>query len=348
MPLSFGKANSLDVFSELPLKGFHQFSKPGSIKLDTKNGPVQIVGIPWPTRHNLITKDQHRSKDSDELTCYIAQQVGSIIQKLASELDPTIPAVLAAHLTVSSGVFSGSEKKAVFGTDPTLLPSQLAIEPFDYVALGHLHRHQNLNKNGKIPVVYSGSIEAIDFGEIRDQKGYCSVTIESNQGQEKSCELNFVHLPTRKMIKIEHIIDPKQNQTDQLIEKIEKEDIKDAIIKISYHVPPGEPDRVNLAKIQLVASKAAHIAAIIPIHTPPEKLRRATLNKNMAMDELLQNYFKSKDLDAKKITALLAKAKKLEEAVDSDERVKTGESASIDEIDQKTITFIKPASTGGA
>ncbi|MBL4588272.1 exonuclease subunit SbcD, partial [Candidatus Babeliales bacterium] len=109
-PLSFGKANALDVFSQLPLDGFHVFSKPSILKLETKNGPVQIVGIPWPTRNSLVAQDAHSSKSHADIANYIAQQVGFIIEKLASQLDPNIPAILAGHLTVSNGVFSGSEK----------------------------------------------------------------------------------------------------------------------------------------------------------------------------------------------------------------------------------------------
>src|SRR6202030_3232161 len=102
---------------------------------------------------------------------YISQAVAHIIKDAAEKLDPTVPAVLAGHLTVSSGIFSGSEKRAVYGNDPVLLPSQLAVAPYDYVALGHLHRYQNLNPQGHPAIVYSGSIERIDFGERKEEKG---------------------------------------------------------------------------------------------------------------------------------------------------------------------------------
>jgi DNA repair protein SbcD/Mre11 len=125
-PLSFGKATSLDIFGELPVTGFHVFSKPGSLLLQTKNGPIQIVGIPWPSRTNIAISNTHANKSTSALTDYIAQSVSSLIQKFALQLNPEIPAVLAGHLTVSSGIFSGSEKRAIYGTDPVLLPSQLA------------------------------------------------------------------------------------------------------------------------------------------------------------------------------------------------------------------------------
>src|SRR5205085_1550264 len=111
----------------------------------------------------------------------------------AAQLDPATPAVLAGHLTVANGIFSGSEKRAIYGTDPLFLPSELAIAPFDYVALGHLHRYQNLNQDGYPAVVYSGSLERIDFGERKDEKGFCLISIPS-----KGAAIHeFIKTPTR-------------------------------------------------------------------------------------------------------------------------------------------------------
>ncbi len=172
-PLSFGKAHSMDVFDYLPVEGFYVFSRPELITIKTKSGPVQIVGIPWPARNNVVTHDEHRMKSATEITSYLSERVGQLINQLAQQIDETIPAVLAGHLTVSSGIFSGSEKCAIFGTDPIFLPSQLALPQFDYVALGHLHRYQNLNPSGKPSVVYAGSIERVDFGERKEEKSFC-------------------------------------------------------------------------------------------------------------------------------------------------------------------------------
>ena len=158
-PLSFGKAHALNLFGELPVEGFHVVQKPTSIRLETKSGPVQVVGIPWPTRNTVSVASKYLQHTATEITTHISDAVSKIIKSYAEELDPNIPSVLTGHLTVSNGIFSGSEKRAIYGTDPLLLPSQLAIEPFDYVALGHLHRYQDLNASGYPSVVYAGSIE---------------------------------------------------------------------------------------------------------------------------------------------------------------------------------------------
>ncbi len=136
----------MDLFCEFPLDNFHVIAKPQTITLITAHGPINIFGVPWPTRTTISLRQTQAT--SAHITEYISQAMTQIIKEEAQKLDPHIPAVLAGHLTVSNGIFSGSEKRAVYGTDHYFSPSQLAIEPFDYVALGHLHRYQNLNPHG--------------------------------------------------------------------------------------------------------------------------------------------------------------------------------------------------------
>lgn len=304
-PLSFGKSHSLDVFTTVPLEGIHVFSKPEVIKLDTKSGPVQIVGIPWPMRHNLMTKEAHRQKDPSEIASYISEKVGQIIAKFAQELDEKIPAVLAGHLTVSTGIFSGSEKCAVFGSDPLFLPTQLAIKPFDYVALGHLHRYQDLNASGYPSVVYSGSVERIDFGERKEKKGFCVVELDETKEWGKRSIHRFIELETRPMIQIELKLVEGKSQTKQIVEEIEKHEINGAIVKIVYHIGEDMGDKVDLLAVQRACSSAMCIASITPVRKPSVRERRAELNVAMDFASIVDKYlsFRKDDIgvDPKKI-----------------------------------------------
>ena len=290
-PLSFGRANTLDIFGELPLEGFHVIAKPTSFVLKTKSGPIQIVGIPWPTRNTISIANKHLHKSAIEITEYISKAVAHIIKDFAQKLDQKKPAVLAGHLTVSSGIFSGSEKRAIYGTDPVFLPSQLAMKPFDYVALGHLHRHQNLNPKGYPPLVYSGSIERIDFGERKEDKGFCLVTIED---KEKT-SYEFIKTPTRPFIQIEVKLKSGPGQTDQLIKEISTYNIKNAIVKILYHIPPGKKDQVDLKVVQRICSDALYVVGIIPIRKPEVRERRiGAMKVTMSLENLLTAYFDTK------------------------------------------------------
>lgn len=286
-PLSFGKAHSLDIFSELPLEGFHVVAKPSIVHLNTKNGPINIVGIPWPTRNMITLNAKHNHKSATEITEYISKSVATIIRDMAQKLDPNVPAVLAGHLTVSSGIFSGSEKRAVYGTDPIFLPSMLAVEPFDYVALGHLHRYQNLNPNGYPSIVYSGSIDRVDFGERKEDKGFCVVSIE-NKGATTH---EFIQVPVRPFIQIEVTLETHQSHTEQMIKEIKKHNLNDAIVKIIYHVPDGQSDGVNTNAIEKACQHAWYLVGIIPVRKPIVRERRIGASVDMDFSTLLENYF---------------------------------------------------------
>lgn len=301
-PLSFGKANSLDVFGSLPLDGFHVFSKADSFVLQTKSGPMQIVGIPWPNRHNIALKDDYFARNACEITEQISQALASIITTLAAKLDPTLPAILAGHLTVSNGIFSGSERKAIYGQDPVLMPSQLAISPFDYVALGHLHRFQNLNEGG-IPIVYSGSIDRVDFGERKEEKGFCVVSISN----DKKTSFEFIQIATRPFIQIDVVLSETEEQTSQILSEIRKLNIKDAIVKITYKLPKTATDLVDVKKIQLACSHSMYLVAIIPIRDAPIRTHRNFLSTEMDLQTLLKVYFESKDTLKNRSASLIEK-----------------------------------------
>lgn len=315
-PVSFGKAHSLDLFSELPLDGFHVFSQPHTIMLQTKSGPVQISGIPWPTRNSIALGSKGQYQTATEITTYISQAVSIIITSLAEKLDPTIPAVLTGHLTVSTGIFSGSEKRAIYGNDPVLLPSQLAHPNFDYVGLGHLHRYQNLNPHGYPAVIYSGSIERVDFGERKEDKGFCLVTIN----QKGSTEHEFIKTPTRPFIQVEVTLNAESDDhTEQLLHELKKHTITDAVVKILYHLPAEKKDLVDVKKIQHACKDAMYLVGIIPVRATPVRTRRATMKVDMALSHLLDVYFDSKDHYKERKKELIEKALLLEQEAEQEQ-----------------------------
>jgi len=289
--LSFGKAHALEVFGQIPISGFHVIAKPSTVTVQTKQGPLNIVGIPWPSRTSIALHADHTQQSQLHLSERISDAVVAIIQELAEGLDPAIPAILAGHLTVSTGIFSGSEKRAIYGSDPIILPSQLAIKPFDYVALGHLHRYQNLNEAGYPAVVYSGSLERIDFGERKESKGFCLVRIP----EKGKAEHEFIPLTTRPFIQIELRI-TEADQTKQILEKIAQCALSDAVVKIIYHLPAGVRDTVDITQIQRACVAAHYLVGIIPIRQIAPATQRSRLLPAAAhtINSLLEHYIAAK------------------------------------------------------
>lgn len=315
-PLSFGKAHTLELFDQLPLDGFHVINKPRILQLTTAHGPVNIVGIPWPTRTTLALNNLNYAQTPARFAAHMSTAVSTIIKEFAQRLDPNTPAVLTAHLTVSSGILSGSERRAICGEDPMFLPSQLALQPFDYVALGHLHRHQNVHQNG-IPVVYSGSIERIDFGERHEEKGFCLVSIE----RKGITSYDFITVPTRPFIQIHVDLEKDRSQTEMLVQAIKKHTIADAVVKITYQLAEDMNDTVDLKVIHNVLKDAHFVVGVIPLRHAKKREQRALLSVDMNLEQLLNTYFDTKPEYAARKQKLIQDALHLSNELNDQEHV---------------------------
>ncbi len=89
------------------------------------------------------------------------------------DVPPGTPRVLTGHFTVA-GATMGSERSVMLGRDMSVLLSEIADPAWDYVAMGHIHKHQNVTygRSDLPPVVYSGSMECIDFASRAIPKAF--------------------------------------------------------------------------------------------------------------------------------------------------------------------------------
>ena len=186
MPLTSGPATALEIFDTLGVRMVHVGERLGAQVVDTPAGPLQIVSVPWVRRSHFLAAEERSGLNIDEINSLIQERMTAAVRALADRLDPSIPAVLAAHVTVSSavvggstrdGVRHGSERSMMLGRDHVLLRSSLARPQFDYVALGHIHKHQVVGEHPRM--VYAGSLERVDFGEEGDDKGFCVVELDT-------------------------------------------------------------------------------------------------------------------------------------------------------------------------
>lgn len=87
--------------------------------------------------------------------------------------------------------------------------SELSTLGFDYIAMGHIHKRQTINKN----IVYPGSTVSLGFDEPGEH-GMLEVNLEKN-----SLKINFIKLDSREFIEQE--FDTSEiNTQEELIEKI--------------------------------------------------------------------------------------------------------------------------------
>ena len=171
------RASSLEIYRTLEIENVYTADTLGIHNIDTKNGPIQILALPWIRKSNLLAQGVNlEGKSHEEINLEIQNRIANSVQTLALQLDPKIPAICSAHITIFESVTS-TEVSMMLGSDHGLSTNQLALPCFDYVALGHIHKHQILNEEKPL-MVYSGSLQRVDFGEEKDTKGFCSIILD--------------------------------------------------------------------------------------------------------------------------------------------------------------------------
>lgn len=285
-PLTFGRASSLDIFHTLRIANIHVVTEPEILRLPTAKGIIQVVGIPWPTRNIYLNKEEYRESDLTTINKKIQKHLIKKINELISQLDEKTPRILAGHLTVAEAVFSGSESYATLGNDPSLPLQFLKDTSLDYIALGHIHRYQNLNENNEPPIVYCGSMDRITFGEEGEEKGVCIGFIDKN-GKAYN---DFIPLPVRNMLTIKIKIEDEENPTDEFVSAIKEYNIEDAIVRISYEASEEQNSRIDFRKVEDSLKESFLVAGINRNIQKKSIIRRSILSEEMGLLPALKEY----------------------------------------------------------
>ena len=174
LPAVAKRATSIDIFGTLGVPNVFVGNREEVIQVTCRRGqPLQVATAPYPLRTALLGKEQQQGKSLNELDTALQNAMIANIGALAAQVgqQPEIPAILVGHFSVNEASH-GSEQNIMIGRDAAIPRSILADPAFRYVALGHIHKHQSLNTDFQPPVLYSGSIERIDFGEEHEPKGF--------------------------------------------------------------------------------------------------------------------------------------------------------------------------------
>ena len=155
----------------------------------------------------------------------------------------------------------GAEKLLAVGRGLTIPLSFLTHACFDYVALGHVHRHQNLNPTNDPAVVYPGSIERVDFSEEKEDKGYVMVTIEPTEPpatKKFETSWEFCPLPVRTFRTIRVDVSESEQPQLEIEQAIANVDIDDVVVRLIYQLSPDRVELISTAAIHAALSRAHH------------------------------------------------------------------------------------------
>lgn len=149
--------------------------------------PIRIALVPFIGKRGIVKVEEILALDTRELIGEYAGRVQRIIEALCEEMTTDSVNILVGHLMVLGGKTGGGERIAHlfdYAIPALSFPGHLS-----YVALGHLHRGQQVP--APAPIWYSGSPLQLDFGEEDDAKSVAIVEVEP--GLPARVDLRLLH-----------------------------------------------------------------------------------------------------------------------------------------------------------
>lgn len=308
LPPNILRASSIEIYETLAVPNVWIADDYEVQVVETRHGPVAVGAAPYPVRARLLQDTDTAGMTIAETDAHLEENLTAILDELAEEADAhAMPRVLTGHFTVS-GAAVGSERGIMLGRDVAVGLASVADPRWDYVALGHIHKHQNLTRNREDapPVVYSGSMERIDFGEEGDPKGFCWV--ELRRGEAK---WQFIEVDARPLVTLRADLRQSAEPTNELLELIERHDLNGAVVRLLIDVTPENETRLNENAIRDALRKAEvyHLAGIRKDVDRPERARLGGSPEGLTPEQLLERYLISKEVDEERRAALMQAAK---------------------------------------
>ncbi len=320
MPGIWEKATALDVFDTLRVPNVIVGSDYKVHNIDTKNGRIQIATAPYPLMNYFLSVDEKKKSDRIGI---MKMKLERTLESLAQEIDQDYPAILLGHFSVNNAIF-GSERPMTIGDSAEVDIQSLLHEAWDYVALGHIHYHQDLStivQDEDVyipPIVYAGSLDRVDFSEEKHDKGFIWLEIDND-----GASWEFVEIDARPFVTIDIDVIGAKNQTSKIISKIDKQNIKSAIVRLNVKTEEGRSGTINRKAI----IKALDEAGVFCIHnisikeeTPHRqfKIDDGVKLTSLTDEEKLRTYFQIIDTPKKEIKSLMSLALEIMEEVNDE------------------------------
>ena len=234
MPSVRGRANAVEIYRTLGVTGVHVVHRPELTLIPTRVGPVRIAPMPYLMKGISVAREDFQGKTLDETRLLMEGKYVQYLGDLADEVreaNDAIPTLLVGHFWVNGARLSSWQQSYFNDLEPKVPLAALTDPAFDYVALGHIHKHQDLNPHGQPHVVYCGSPDRIDFGEKDEEKGFVLVHLRKGGA-------DFAFIPvtgSRQMLDIQVDADCDE-PTERILAEIKRHSLRNAIVKVSYKI----------------------------------------------------------------------------------------------------------------
>jgi exonuclease SbcD len=308
------RATSIDIFRTLEVGNITVGRTIGSQVVQTRRGPVFLGWVPFPVRGRLIAQEDHRGASLEELDRAVGALISGELADLARQAaEQAMPRVLVGHFSVSGATY-GSERSVMLGRDLVIQKSALADPAWDYVALGHIHKHQNLTPahprgaqaDARVderlpPIVYSGSLERIDFGEEIEDKGFCWVKLERGETRWE-----FRRVRARPFRSINVDVREDDDPTAAVVAAIQARGIEGAVVRVQIAMREGQEAALRRRELEAALAPAANIAAIsVEVERSTRVAGLGASPESLTPLEWVERYFAARQKPPERLQRLL-------------------------------------------
>ncbi len=235
-----------------------------------------------------------------------SKELDNIVLGLKAKCEAGFPTALMAHYYVP-GTDTGTGGSFIQKFEPVLSPDILNAAKFDLVALGHIHRPQQLEniKN----CFYSGAVDRFTFNDEGFPRGFYMHTIND----DRSVESEFIPLKAREFRTVildnNDIMSINAGMYEMAAPKW-KGFVDDAIIRVRYSCTQDNHKALNHALLEkrLYEDGAFYVTEILPEELT-EEVDKKSIGKESDPEENLIEYLKRKEFPKEDIERLVELAK---------------------------------------
>lgn len=312
---ALGRAHALESFDTLEVPHVQVIEKPCLLKSNDIEGiNLQVIAIPWISRSGLISSLGLQADDPAQIYDRMSELLADLVDEwLSRQVDPDLPTILAAHCSIEGAQYGG-ERMVMLGSDLVLPPSLVKDSRLDYVALGHIHKFQDLNIGNKPPVVYAGSIERVDFGEAQDDKGFVIAHVERGKTEYEWRKLTGIRQFIDRHVRLES----NEGVLDQIFQALPPaEKIANAIVRLVLEYPRDWEALIDEAAIREFTSSSFEFHLV----KRPQIESRVRIPDDQSVGslsslELLEIYLKASHEDPQEFDSLKSLAEQVIQAVE--------------------------------
>jgi DNA repair protein SbcD/Mre11 len=300
------KASSMDIFQALDVPGVILGDKPGGQVVETRRGPVFLAWMPYPSRNRLLAREEYQGKSIEELELALRQVVTDILTDLAVQASAhDMPRVLAGHLAAAEAKL-GSERTVMLGRDVSVFTSTLADPSWDYVSLGHIHKHQDLNPGRQPSVVYSGSLERIDFGEEGEPKGFCWVELVREETR-----WSFIPVHSRPFKTIRVDLREEEATTQAALDAVAGADLAGAIVRVIVRMRADQQAGFHERELETALVEASSVVIVREVEAETRARLGDLSAESLSPIQLVGHFFELRGESQERQRDLLARAEEL-------------------------------------